>query len=66
MNHNFAVDECNNVNNCVVKDMWVVGTKIIPESWASQSKMTVRVTWLLLWLLGNVLNNRERIYTVIY
>jgi hypothetical protein len=44
MKHNFAGDECNNVNNCVVMDMWVVGTKITPESWASQSNMIVNLT----------------------
>jgi len=44
MKHNFAGDECNNVHNCVVKNMWVVRTKIIPESWASQSNIIVTLT----------------------
>jgi hypothetical protein len=32
MNHSFVDDEFNHVNNCVVRDMLAVGTKIIPES----------------------------------
>jgi hypothetical protein len=44
MKHNFAGDEFNHVNNCVVKGMQVVGTKLIPENRASHSNMIVTLT----------------------
>jgi hypothetical protein len=45
MKHSFVDDEFNHVNNYVVKDMWVLGTKIIPESGAILSTMIVTLTF---------------------
>jgi hypothetical protein len=44
MKNSFVHDELNDVNNYVFKDMWAVGTKIIPESWTILSTMIVTLT----------------------